>query len=170
MAGGPFDGAIEMSRQMFGMQARAAAKSAGDVIHKGFVVTMNNFYNDYSPNKYKRILALYNAEEGVGGGKVFFKKLHELEYDIGLYIDDSKVSGHAGTTHSKKNPGYADDAYVTTKAFDEGIHGFDYTITNYYLPAINWTIPSVTSPPPATAMDEFVIQAEGVLDAMLGVD
>ena len=169
MAGGPFDGALEMARQEVGMKMRTAARAAGAVIHKGFVVTMNNFYNDYSPNKYRRIQALYNAEEGVGGGKVFYKKLGPLKWDIGLYIDDSKVSGHAGTSHSKKNPGYADDAYVTTKAFDEGVHGFDSSIIDFYPPAVNWTIPSVTSPPPAEAMEDFVSQAWDIIEGIMGV-
>ena len=61
MAGGPFDGALEMARQEVGMKMRTAARAAGPVIHKGFVVTMNNFYNDYSPNN--RIVSTYNLHK-----------------------------------------------------------------------------------------------------------
>lgn len=168
MAGGPFDDVIPKTQQEVGMKMRTAARAAGPAIHEGFETVMDIFYADSPDRWYAPTGALKNAEEGVGGGKVFFKKMKKLEWMIGLYIDDSKVSGHAGTTHSKKNPGYADDAYVTTKAFDEGIHGFDHTITNYYLPAINWTIPPITSPPPATAMEEFVDEAESIIDGIMG--
>ena len=137
----------------------ALKKAANDVaveMQKDFNLSMNQFYYDYKPRRYKRTHSTFLASSGNDSAGHFADPSSMVSggdgtYTVELIVDGSRIpeGAYPSKTGLKKEggPGIS-AAEIFSRVWDQGIHGFTWgEVPDYYIYYRNWTIPPKTTPP-----------------------
>ena len=131
-----------------------AAREIGEKIEDQFRNAIMDFYRDYRPVG-GRTASMFQFARGIGGKKVFYKRMGKNDYKMGIYVDPSFYEGNP----YEKDHGwdFMNPSIAFNLSYLSGIHGFDEGMVRMHQGG-KWNpkrIPPVTTPPDVIMEENF---------------
>lgn len=152
---------------------KKAAVDAAVEMQKAFNLSINQFYDAYHPNKYRRTYSTYKASSGNDSSGHFADPKSMISggdgsYTVTLSVDGGRIPAVA---YAKKKPTGQNlsATEIFSRVWYEGIHGFtEDELDAFYKETLHWTIPPQTTPPDVDMDSRFSkISSIGNLDKLV---